>query len=94
MTREVFEKIRKILRQGAFGGGEPLPHVDIAEDRPLHAWPSGIEALDKLSGGLYDLAVIAGGYKLGKSLAALLSALEAADQGWRVFYFEDRKSVV
>ena len=63
---------------GSISSGE-ISSIDI---------PSGIEAVDKLSGGFYDLAVIAGHYKLGKSLAALRSGLKAAESGWTVFYLD------
>jgi hypothetical protein len=88
MTHEELYRVRQILRVDGFGGGEPLVHVNVVKDRPLYTWPSGIDAVDKLSGGFYDLTVVAGGYKLGKSLLALRSALEAAENGWTVLYLD------
>ena len=88
MTYAELDYIQRILRVFAFGADESISHVNVAEDRPLHAWPSGVDAVDKLSGGFYDLTVIAGGYKLGKSLLALRSALKAAESGRTIFYLD------
>jgi len=49
-------------------------------------WPTGCRAIDELSEGGYGMTVIAGAPKVGKSLLALSSAIEAARAGWSVVY--------
>lgn len=50
-------------------------------------WPTGIHRLDYVTaGGGYGLTVYGGQPKLGKSLAALGSAITAAAAGWTVVY--------
>ena len=50
-------------------------------------WPSGMHRLDNVTrGGGYGLTVYGGQPKLGKSLAALGSALTACAHGWTVVY--------
>ena len=50
-------------------------------------WPTGCAHVDDLTeGGGYGFVVYAGQPKVGKSLLAISSAIEAARDGWRVVY--------
>ena len=50
-------------------------------------FPTGLPALDALTGGGYGMTVVAGAPKVGKSLVAVCAAVEAARRGWEVVYF-------
>jgi hypothetical protein len=77
-----------LLREGAFNDQDPLQLLRIEpDDRPRLTWPSGISWID-IRGGFANVATIAGFPKLGKSMVCLRSALLAAEQGWRTFYFD------
>lgn len=49
-------------------------------------WPTALEALDAMTKGGAGFVVFAGQPKVGKSMLALGSAIEAARAGWRVLY--------
>lgn len=49
-------------------------------------WPSGVRLWDDLSGGAYGFTAISGKKKLGKSIIAVRSSVEAARQGWFTHY--------
>ena len=87
MIREELESRRRILKESARGAGEALSPMNVVEKHQRQTWPSGIAAVDKLAGGFYGLAVVAGAQKLGKSIAGTRSMLEAAKDGWTVFCF-------
>ncbi len=57
-------------------------------------WPTPIESLDAITGGCYGMTVFAGEPKVGKSLLAIGSAIEAARAGWRVLYVNAEMSPV
>ena len=49
-------------------------------------WQTGCQAIDEKIRGGYGMTVIAGAPKVGKSLLAISSAIEAARSGWSVVY--------
>ena len=55
-------------------------------DGKLVKWPTGMPRVDAMTGGGYGLTVFGGRPKLGKSLAAMAAAIEAAAAGWSVVY--------
>ena len=65
---------------------------DETPGRPTPHWPTGCKALDELSDGGYGMTVFAGQPKVGKSLLALSSAIEAARAGWSVAYINAEMS--
>ena len=68
------------------GGFKPLKWL--RERDPAPRWPSGIPELDeRTGGGFYGMSYVVGYPKLGKSMVVERSTLEAAREGWRVFYF-------
>jgi KaiC/GvpD/RAD55 family RecA-like ATPase len=69
---------------------EPLHDQELAQRLAPASprWPSGVIRLDqRTGGGFYGVTCLAGFAKLGKSLLALASAVEAALAGWLVIYF-------
>jgi len=57
---------------------------DIPQESPR--WPSGVRAWDDMSGGAYGFTAISGKKKLGKSIIAVRSSIEAARHGWFTHY--------
>ncbi len=57
-----------------------------AVESRLMQWPTGLKAIDEMTGGGYGLTVFAGAPKLGKSMSAMGAAITAAQAGWTVLY--------
>ena len=88
---DLYQRYNRYLHALRFAGLEgdelttPIDMTKVDGERPK--WPSGISAVQNLAGGFCGPCVVAGPQKLGKSLIALRSSIEAAEAGWRVFYF-------
>jgi hypothetical protein len=64
-----------------------LTFLDDQEDEHSPRFPSGIVELDNLTGGgFFGFSACAGRKKLGKTMIAVRSAVEAARTGWNVHY--------
>ena len=76
------------LRQARRPAGRryEMQKLDVEQHTELHQWPTGIESIDRLTGGGYGMTVFGGTPKLGKSLAALGAAIATALKGWPVLY--------
>ena len=83
--------LREILGQALEGVDEPLIAGSVGTGvprEPFPRWPSGLFAIDELTGGgFYGYSAIAGAKKIGKSMLGLRSTCEAAQAGWDVVYF-------
>ena len=81
-------RLVKLLRQTIDPVGHEIEMATadevVTESSP--SWPTGITAVDEMTGGAQGMTVIAGAPKLGKSMVGVSSAVEAARQGWRVVY--------
>jgi len=62
-------------------------HTNDAPRRQSPRWPSGITAVQGMSGGFYGFTALGGPRKAGKTTIAMGSALSAAERGWSVWYF-------
>ena len=84
-----------ILRVQAFGGGAGFEDNTIEEPHRTDpvVWPSGVRAIDAMSGGFYGTTLIGGHHKIGKSLMLLRSSLLAATCGWTVLYFDGENEI-
>ena len=55
---------------------------------PPLKWPTGVGRLDdRTGGGAYGFTCLAGAPKTGKSMLALSMGIEAANEDWRVWYY-------
>jgi len=82
-------RLRDWLVQATVTPAEPIEVQEVTDPPGLQPppWPTGCASLDALTGGGgYGMTVIAGEPKVGKSLLALSSAVEAARHGWRALY--------
>lgn len=90
--RPVYEQIQAALGMALDARGEwEEQRFDLDRNRPRlkdpHRWPSTLDQLDSRCGGFPGITYLAAPPKVGKSLLALASALEAAaSMEWRVVY--------
>jgi KaiC/GvpD/RAD55 family RecA-like ATPase len=83
----------RMQTRGAIEGYDGLSLVELKPGEALtdfdtDRWTSSVRELDDgMSGGFYGMTVVSGKAGGGKSILALASAIEAAEAGWTVMYF-------
>jgi hypothetical protein len=83
------KKLLKILhesRKNSVASVEWSSPVDEVPENMTPFWKTGCDAVDKLTGGGAGMVVCAGMPKVGKSLIALSSSVEAARAGFKTVY--------
>lgn len=87
---------QRILRSGGFGGERAMERTTFGGDDEPPSWPSGLCPMTGRSVRFDGTVALCGMPKLGKSLIALGSSLEAAEEGWRVVYCdaENRAGII
>lgn len=85
-------ELRRIIQGALSDDNRAFEELDVGsielEDSETESprWPSGIQAVQHQAGGFYGFTAVAGKKKLGKTLIAARSSIEAAQQGWNVHY--------
>lgn len=88
------QELQRIILRDAFGSTLTTWRTEYVSppEAKLRKWPSGVAGVQEKAQGFYGVTCIGGRPKLGKSIIAQRSALEAALAGWRVVHWDGENS--